>query len=59
LFSQVYFLVQKTEKTIGELKSYGADYTTEELLARLSKNQIQIVVFVLFFILKDKISISG
>jgi len=59
LFSQVYFLVQTTEKTIGELKSYGVNYTTEELLARLSKNQIQIVVFVLFFILKDKISISG
>lgn len=32
-----------TEKTIGELKSYGANYTTEQLLARLAKNQIQIV----------------
>ncbi|CAF1088982.1 unnamed protein product [Rotaria sp. Silwood1] len=35
---------QKTsEKTIGELKSYGSLYTTEQLLTRLSKSQIQIV----------------
>ncbi|CAF1151697.1 unnamed protein product [Rotaria sordida] len=35
---------QKTsEKTIGELKSYGSLYTTEQLLTRLSKSQLQIV----------------
>ncbi|CAF5229977.1 unnamed protein product, partial [Rotaria magnacalcarata] len=32
-----------TDKTIGELKSFGPLYTTEQLIARLSKSQIQIV----------------
>ncbi|CAF1630841.1 unnamed protein product, partial [Didymodactylos carnosus] len=35
---------QKTsEKTIGELKSYGAMYTTDQMLDRLNKNQRQMV----------------
>ena len=35
--------VKGPEKSITELKSYGSLYTTEQLLARLSKSQIQIV----------------
>ena len=42
-FSSISYLLQTTDKTIGELKSYGSLYTTEQLLSRLSKSQIQIV----------------
>lgn len=46
-----FFSSKGPEKSITELKSYASLYTTEQLLTRLSKSQVQIVNKNRFFFL--------